>query len=770
MALGCLAIAAAGDGRAPLFAAHVSWTYQSSDTTPQGLRSASVYPSGTFTNGAGAIITRDRVSRTTDATGQLIISNIYGGDYRGELQGTFTVTTNWYRFPVTNGLINAADYITAPTNGNTGYRAYTTAESDGRFLRAGVSGFDAGNVTNISVGASAATTNGFYPINVSGAGQAGVNGLYYLVATNAGVANAGWAKFTNSAGYNLFLNGEDELDFVDPPVWTLDDPSTNNCLYDNLGRSSPFIGWEPSGIFGIAGPLMPPVVVSDLSYATNMGMALLQRTNATIYLDPIGGDDLLGVRGGRAFKTLAAAQYHQAIGDTWVFAPGNYFCGMTWHLTNATIIAHGATIYFDALHAVEPVGTFDSYGGAILNTNVQATQCVMVSGVTNHFGSFGTRYLGASDTFAGASADNMLFDFVGGEVGTYWDGTTISGSTTTNARMSFVGVTFHWYYNSNAIFAMNSSAQAKPLLLQFGSNTISGCTVIVENGATNTANNGAILASGGVSFISGTSIYIGTNNIKKIVQAGAGGVLNVSGHPFRESETSGTINWMGDATNSFLVGGFMSASAGGDRRWTLDGSAFTNLNASELRSGTVPTARLGSGSATANTLLHGNSAWSAVVEADQSLSDVTTANASNSRHGYMAKLDGVATHYFDGNGAQSSITNIYEFCLSDETTAITTGTAKVSWRAPHAMTLKDCRASLSTTSSSGIPTVNIKEGGTTIFSTKLTIDANELTSTTAATPFVFSDTALADDALITFDIDVAGTGATGLKVKLYYTR
>ena len=51
--------------------------------------------------------------------------------------------------------------------------------------------------------------------------------------------------------------------------------------------------------------------------------------------------------------------------------------------------------------------------------------------------------------------------------------------------------------------------------------------------------------------------------------------------------------------------------------------------------------------------------------------------------------------------------------------------------------------------------------------TKLTIDANEKTSTTAATPYVFSDTSIADDAEMTIDIDVAGTGAKGLKVILY---
>jgi hypothetical protein len=104
--------------------------------------------------------------------------------------------------------------------------------------------------------------------------------------------------------------------------------------------------------------------------------------------------------------------------------------------------------------------------------------------------------------------------------------------------------------------------------------------------------------------------------------------------------------------------------------------------------------------------------------------------------------------------------------VSDEETALTTGNAKVTFRMPFAMTLTAVRASLSTASTSGLPTFDINEGGTTILSTKLTIDANEKTSTTAATAAVISDTGLADDAEITIDIDVAGTGAKGAKVYL----
>jgi hypothetical protein len=116
--------------------------------------------------------------------------------------------------------------------------------------------------------------------------------------------------------------------------------------------------------------------------------------------------------------------------------------------------------------------------------------------------------------------------------------------------------------------------------------------------------------------------------------------------------------------------------------------------------------------------------------------------------------------------------NVYlTVALSDETTSITTGTAKVTFRAPHAMTLYQIpRASLATASTSGIPEIDINKNGTTIFGTRLTIDANEKTSVTAATPAVLSTTTFADDDEISMDIDVAGTGAKGLKVTLYYRR
>jgi hypothetical protein len=58
-------------------------------------------------------------------------------------------------------------------------------------------------------------------------------------------------------------------------------------------------------------------------------------------------------------------------------------------------------------------------------------------------------------------------------------------------------------------------------------------------------------------------------------------------------------------------------------------------------------------------------------------------------------------------------------------------------------------------------TIDINENGTTILSTKLTFDASEKTTTTATTPAVISDTALAYDSEITFDIDAVGSTIAG---------
>jgi hypothetical protein len=125
-----------------------------------------------------------------------------------------------------------------------------------------------------------------------------------------------------------------------------------------------------------------------------------------------------------------------------------------------------------------------------------------------------------------------------------------------------------------------------------------------------------------------------------------------------------------------------------------------------------------------------------------------------------------------GDDARFAIQDIYIIACSDETTDLTTGTAKVTFRMPTAGTLTAVKATVGTAPVGSDLIVDINEAGTSVLSTKLSIDDGEKTSETAAIPPVISDSALADDAEITIDIDQVGstTAGAGLKVTLYVTR
>ena len=108
---------------------------------------------------------------------------------------------------------------------------------------------------------------------------------------------------------------------------------------------------------------------------------------------------------------------------------------------------------------------------------------------------------------------------------------------------------------------------------------------------------------------------------------------------------------------------------------------------------------------------------------------------------------------------------------SDEVTAIVTATGVMQFRMPYAMTGTSVRVSLGSACATGTFTVDVNVGGVTVLSTKVTVDATEKTSTTAAIPAVLSVTAWADDAIVTIDVDNQGDGtATGLKITMIGTR
>lgn len=128
-----------------------------------------------------------------------------------------------------------------------------------------------------------------------------------------------------------------------------------------------------------------------------------------------------------------------------------------------------------------------------------------------------------------------------------------------------------------------------------------------------------------------------------------------------------------------------------------------------------------------------------------------------------ATLDDIDPFYFGDSLDEALI-----FAVSDENTPLTTGTSKITFRMPFGFTVTGVRASVNTAPTGSTLIVDINEAGVSILSTKLSIDATEKTSTTAASTYVLSDSSIADDAEITIDIDQIGAtiAGAGLKVTL----
>jgi len=172
-----------------------------------------------------------------------------------------------------------------------------------------------------------------------------------------------------------------------------------------------------------------------------------------------------------------------------------------------------------------------------------------------------------------------------------------------------------------------------------------------------------------------------------------------------------------------------------------------NVNLASEVTGTLPITNGGTGQTTANAALN-------------ALLPSQTGNS-----GEYLFTDGTNTKWTKDTFAMV-------IAMSDETTNLTTGAAKVTLRAPFAMTITGVRANVNTAPVGSTIIVDINEAGTTILGTKLSIDASEKTSVTAASAATITDSTIANDAEMTIDIDQIGssTAGKGLKVHIYYIK
>jgi len=106
--------------------------------------------------------------------------------------------------------------------------------------------------------------------------------------------------------------------------------------------------------------------------------------------------------------------------------------------------------------------------------------------------------------------------------------------------------------------------------------------------------------------------------------------------------------------------------------------------------------------------------------------------------------------------------------ITDIVSNLTTGITKAYFTMPFNMSLTNVKSNVLIAQSSGaLLTFDINMNGTSILSTKLTIDNNETSSLTATTSAIILNSNLTMDSVITFDIDQIGTvGAKGAVITL----
>jgi hypothetical protein len=116
--------------------------------------------------------------------------------------------------------------------------------------------------------------------------------------------------------------------------------------------------------------------------------------------------------------------------------------------------------------------------------------------------------------------------------------------------------------------------------------------------------------------------------------------------------------------------------------------------------------------------------------------------------------------------------DVYKVPVGDEGTAITAGTNKVRFRADFTGTLVAVRAGVNTAPTGSTLIVDINKNGASMLGTKLSIDATETSSKTAASAATITTTSITDDDEISIDIDQPGAtvAGAGLKVSLFVRR
>lgn len=264
--------------------------------------------------------------------------------------------------------------------------------------------------------------------------------------------------------------------------------------------------------------------------------------------------------------------------------------------------------------------------------------------------------------------------------------------------------------------------------------------------------------------------YILTNgaNVTNLVHQGDfdlnGGIVMLNTASIRGDDSANTTIEIAGDTITF------TASAGDGM--TYDSSGLTILTDDlTLDSGSL---NVSAASVSANGFVDSSATGNFALATDGSLNIVESAST-DTELGYLSGVTSGIQGQLNAKGTVGDVVAAmtqatkWEMIVpfGDESTSHTAGADKFTFNMPRAITLTGVKVNLNTAATGAtLFTVDLHEAGVSVLSTKITLTSGSRTSVGAATAPVISDSALADDAIMTIDIDSIGNTLPGVGGKL----
>jgi hypothetical protein len=289
--------------------------------------------------------------------------------------------------------------------------------------------------------------------------------------------------------------------------------------------------------------------------------------------------------------------------------------------------------------------------------------------------SFTTPSLGAA-TATSIVASNGLYS-TGSYGGSYTDGIVIDYATG-NARFSAgTGDGFTWYNGGVATTSLMALSSAGVL----SGATWQGATVAVGYGGTGVA------TLSGLAYGNGTSAFTAATGAQVVSVIGTTAVTNATNatntaitdntsssatwYPTIVSTTTGNLPQTTSSTKLSFVPSTGILSATG---FSGSGSSLTSLNASNINSGTVGTAYLGSGSASSSTYLRGDGTWASIsLSPAGSNQQIQYNNSGSFGASNNLTFDGTNLSFNSGYGSAAISYGVRAWCKFNTTTIAGSG-------------------------------------------------------------------------------------------------